>query len=173
MKKVYSKYFQKSKIFLYPLLGIERGLEFVPANTYICWDTILNVSDYKLICVYENKNTLEFKNFVLKKIKSNKLFEKEINQKEKQIYIFSLKFYQFEFDNFIEGHYSKYSKSSKNKILLYFKETRVYMHIKSFLEPELFHKDYSELLDVDLKIIKKVHELCDKPDLKKETLQNI
>jgi hypothetical protein len=32
---LYDKYFQKSKIFLYPLLGIKRGINIIPQETYL------------------------------------------------------------------------------------------------------------------------------------------
>ena len=58
MKKVYKNYFQKSKIFLYPLLEIPKGIKYVPINTHI---SFLNsnyelcnyhVGKYKFFCLY-------------------------------------------------------------------------------------------------------------------------
>ena len=51
MKKIYTDYFQKSKVFLYPLVGIKKGIRFVPTETYTDWDQIN--SKYKLFCLYE------------------------------------------------------------------------------------------------------------------------
>ena len=52
MTGAYMQYFQKSKIFLYPLLDIRKGEEFVPVETYIYWDGLYDESDYKYICIY-------------------------------------------------------------------------------------------------------------------------
>ena len=51
MDKVYSDYFQKSKVFLYPLLDFKKGLEFVPHQTYIMWDNHYYIQDRKLLCL--------------------------------------------------------------------------------------------------------------------------
>ena len=53
LNSVYKKYFQKSKVFLYPLLGIKRGVSVVPVETYFSWDGYYNSEDMKLICVYD------------------------------------------------------------------------------------------------------------------------
>ena len=35
--KVFKTYFQKSKVFLYPLLGIAKGARYIPEETYMSW----------------------------------------------------------------------------------------------------------------------------------------
>ena len=49
---LYKKYFQKSKIFIYPLLDIKRGTQIVPSETYLAWNDLYSPEDKKLICVY-------------------------------------------------------------------------------------------------------------------------
>ena len=49
---LYKKYFQKSKIFVYPLLDIRRGTQIVPSETYLSWNDLHNPEDKKLDCVY-------------------------------------------------------------------------------------------------------------------------
>lgn len=44
------------------------------------------------------------------------------------------------------------------------------MYVDSFLQPEFYHDDVAEELDVDPELLYKVYELCDKPNLKKEEL---
>ena len=51
MKKIYSDYFQKSKVFLYPLLNIKKGVRFVPLETYTTWDPSHFPKDI-LVCAY-------------------------------------------------------------------------------------------------------------------------
>ena len=53
LKNIYKKYFQKSKIFLYPLLGIKKGITFVPNETYMSWDNLYTINDNKLILLYK------------------------------------------------------------------------------------------------------------------------
>ena len=38
MDALYTKYFQKSMIFLYPILGIKRGTSVTPLQTYFKWE---------------------------------------------------------------------------------------------------------------------------------------
>ena len=52
---MYKKYFQKSKVFLYPLLNIPKGQKFVPINTYLAWEDEINVNDMKFLCLYKQK----------------------------------------------------------------------------------------------------------------------
>ena len=49
---VYKKYFQKSKVFLYPLLDIPRGSKALPTETYMSWEDKYTSEDAKFICVY-------------------------------------------------------------------------------------------------------------------------
>jgi hypothetical protein len=63
LSSVYSKYFQKSKVFLYPLLDIKRGSSVTPKETYVSWNKHYTSEDMKLICVYEKRKDDEYKNF--------------------------------------------------------------------------------------------------------------
>ena len=49
---VYTDYFQKSKVFLYPLLKIRKGVTHVPVQTYIAWDNVFALDDNKFMCEY-------------------------------------------------------------------------------------------------------------------------
>ena len=55
MDAVYTEYFQKSKVFLYPLLNLKKGLDFVPIETYISWDGVYETSDYKVFSFDKDK----------------------------------------------------------------------------------------------------------------------
>lgn len=172
MKRVYTEYFQKSKVFLYPLLGIKKGIEYVPANTYFCWDGLYSEKDYKLICVYISERTVDFKNFELKHLKSNTYLEFSCQiGNDQQIYVFDMIRYKKDFDSFIAGAYSKFTVGAKNKISNYFGNNgRISEYIKSFLEPTPYHQTYADFLDVDVSLIRSVHEICSKPSFDKETL---
>jgi hypothetical protein len=171
MKIVYTEYFQKSKVFLYPLLGLRKGLEYVPADTYICWDKLFDTKDYKLICVYETEKTVDFKNFELKHLKNHSLLDFYYDFGNKQAYVFDMKTYKHDHMMFAKGHYSKISIGTKNKILQYFgSKGKASDYIESFLNPSGFHEVYAESLGVNVELIKEVYEVCSKPDIVKETL---
>ena len=73
---LYRKYFQKSKIFLYPLLDIKRGTSVVPKDTYLSWNDTINSEDMKLVCVYyvrTDQEYLQFEKNVL--LKHNRLID--------------------------------------------------------------------------------------------------
>jgi hypothetical protein len=42
--------------------------------------------------------------------------------------------------------------------------------MRSYLYPKVFFKDYAEILNVDENFLEDIGELCNKPDIKKETL---
>ena len=59
---IYKKYFQKSKIFLYPLLGIERG-NVVPEEVYFSISDKYKPEDRKLVLLYDPKMDLKYETF--------------------------------------------------------------------------------------------------------------
>ena len=75
MKKVYSEYFQKSKVFLYPLLNIKKGVKYVPAETYISWKGVHDEENLKFICLYAAEDTKNYRIFEQRYLLSHKLFE--------------------------------------------------------------------------------------------------
>jgi|TARA_R100000084_G_scaffold109439_1_gene76827 hypothetical protein len=168
----YTQYFQKSKVFLYPLLGIKKGEEFVPVETYISWDGLYTENDYKYIVVYNCDKDLKFKLFEDRVLKSHKLLEfaTEI-EKDRHIYVFDYSKFNHDFDMFINGRYSKFSTPTKNKVLKYFGSVgKISEYIESFLNPLKYHEVYAEAFEISIETIKEVHEICSKPDLEKETL---
>ena len=46
-------------------------------------------------------------------------------------------------------------------------------YIESYLYPEKYFEIYSDILNVPVEDLKNVGELCDKPDLERETFKNI
>lgn len=172
MKSAYTQYFQKSKVFLYPLLDIKKGEKYVPAETYIGWDTLYIPGDYKFICIYNCKRTVKYKLFEDHAIKQNKHFESHFElEPGKQLYVFDYSDYKHDYDMFIKGKYSKFSIKTKDKIIKYFgKIGKTSNYIKSFLYPEDYHEEYAEALEVPIDSIKDVYEVCSIPNMEKETL---
>lgn len=168
---VYSQYFQKSKVFLYPLLQFRKGLLYVPVESFICWNPKYSMSDAKFLCLYVAERNDKFTFFEKDLLFSHPLFEKYYNLDNKHhLYIFNYQKYKNDVEHFKEGHYSKFDVKTKNIILNFFGNAGVIAnHINTYLHPDKYHKLYSEELEVSLDIIVENHELCDKPDLIKET----
>lgn len=169
---LYKKYFQKSKIFLYPLLGIKRGTSVVPSETYLGWNDTYVSSDMKLVCLYETRTDQEYKNFEANVLlKHNRLHDYKVINAEQSVFVFDFSDLKEDWDHFINGRYSKLSKQTKDVVLNFFeKYSGNYVYISSYLNPQEWFERYAEILDVDKKLIEQVGELCDKPDLEKECL---
>lgn len=173
MGGTYTKYFQKSKVFLYPLLGIEKGAKYVPAETYICWHDVYQPYDYKFICIYEEERDPNFITFETNVLRQNKLFENCFtnNSDGRHVFVFNYYDYKYDFDMFLDGRYSAFSTKTKNRIMAYFRNIgKISENIKSFLFPSEYHDVYAKAFEVKEELIKEVHEVCSKPNMEKETL---
>lgn len=165
---IYTQYFQKSKVFLYPLLVLSNRTPYTPIETYMHSEDYPLV-DCKLLCLYEKIEDAEFKQFEKDYLLSNDFFHDVKYLEDKILYIFDLLHKKKDYNLIKNGKYSKISADSKNLILNYFKKNSVLLkYLKSFLNPAEFHKDYSKALDVPLEYIKNVYEILSKPDLNKE-----
>jgi hypothetical protein len=170
--KLYGKYFQKSRSFLYPALGIKRTNSVLPSGTYISLEGRVAPEDAKLICTFKDDPSEKFKTFEEQMLLSNPLFEEKIKIKDYNIYIFDLEIYQNDYFNFLLGKYSQLSPVLKRAIKNYYGETSAeYRFIETYLYPERFFDDYGRLLNLDVDIIKSVGELCDPFDMEKEVLK--
>ena len=168
---LYKKYFQKSKIFIYPLLDIKRGTQIVPIETYVAWNDVYNPEDKKFICVYEidSIDYAEFEKNVL--LKHTRLHEYiKINNKQ-AVCVFDFSDMGADWDKMITGKYSKLSDEIKRKIVNFFdKHSGNYIYVTSYMFPKSFFNRYAEILNVSVTLLEEVGELCDKPNLEKERL---
>lgn len=172
IKSLYKDYFQKSRIFMYPLLNIKRGSSVTPIETYMSWKNQFSIYDKKLICVYYLRDDIEFRLFEKEKLLNNELFYdfKELSD-DKGVYIFDFQQHTSDWDFLLLGKYSKLSKEYKNKIEnFYGNKDPNYAYIESFLYPEKYFKMYSEIIGVNETLLKGVGELCSILDIDKETL---
>lgn len=168
---LYKKYFQKSKIFAYPLLDIRRGTQIVPIETYFSWHDMYTTEDKKLICVYETNqsNFEDFEKNVL--LKHTRLYDVKKVNSEEVVYVFDFSDLDIDWMHLINGRYSKISEEIKRKIVNFFdKHSGNYVYVTSYMYPEKFFKRYAELLDVSEELLRDTGELCDKPDLEQEKL---
>ena len=61
IKSLYTDYFQKSRIFLYPALVIPRGTSVTPTETYTSWTGHYDHKDCKFIATYHLRSDKEFR----------------------------------------------------------------------------------------------------------------
>ena len=173
MKKIYTDYFQKSKVFLYPLIGIKKGIRYVPIETYIEWEQIN--SKYKLFCLYETpkkeREKKMFDIFLDLHLKNSELFDQYfIINKKYTLVSFNLSFFKNDIDKFKKGKYSQFTSYSKNIIMKFFgNKGTISEYVESYLYPEYYYDLYSEILNIPVETLKEVGELCDKPNIEKET----
>jgi hypothetical protein len=169
---LYREYFQKSKVFLYPLLGIKRGSTAVPEQTYLSWEGYLKTEDIKLITVYEKRTDLEYMNFeknVL--LKNPKITDYIKTHDNKTVLTFDFSDISDDFHNICLGKYSKISRDVKYKVLNHFdKYSGNRTYLETYLFPEKYFTLYAELLNVNESLLREVGELCSPPDLERENL---
>jgi len=174
MSLIYTDYFQKSKVFLYPLLGIGRKAKYVPRQTYICWDGFYSTKDCKLILEYKTKPSESFKKFAFRYLDKHPMYKDSIQISDKSIiYIFDFtsKTYKSDYKKIVEGNYSKLSMDSKILILDFFgDEDKAGEYINTFLSPGDSFEAYAHFFDIEEEVLFNIGELCSKPDIEKETL---
>lgn len=172
MTRVYTQYFQKSKVFLYPLLKLKKGIDYVPEQTYIAWDGLYSPASMKFLCLYNAKMDTKYMAFEAKYLKNHPLLEAYFSLgNDQHLYVFDYSSYKYDYQTFIKGKYSKFSVKVKKVIKEFFGNVgNISEYVLSFLNPEEYHEIYAEALDVELELITNVYELCSTPDLEKETI---
>jgi hypothetical protein len=172
IKSLYKDYFQKSRVFLYPALEIKRGSSVTPIQCHVAWEGHYKPEDRKFICLYHVRDDEEFVKFERIKLVGHRLFHDFVQiDDDKGVYVFDFDGLADDWDRFLEGRYSHMSAVHKKKIKNFYGiYSQNFPYVDSFLSPDKYYKVYSELLDVDIELLKKVGELCSKPDLESETL---
>lgn len=170
---MYKEYFQKSRVFLYPALGIKRGVSVTPVQTHMSWANRYTSAEAKLCCLYHLRNDAEFKTFEQAKLLGNKYFHEFVQVEEREgVYVFDLSTLKEDWNNILTGRYSKISKEHKRIIRNFIGLNSPNLpYVDSFLFPEKHFKLYSELMGVEESLLKSVGELCSLPDAEKETLR--
>lgn len=178
LKALHGTYHQKSRTFLYPLLGIRYTSNIKPKGTYVSWYGRIAKTDRKLLVVYNVSDTPGYKAFESSVLFTNPFFEAFYELEDNQmVYVFNLTKYAQDWDYFIAGKYSKLSLDVKTKIKNYFGEgNQTWGYVESYLYPPKYFEQYTELLadKLDqpqmLEQLKQVGELSNKPDFMKEKL---
>lgn len=173
IKKLYSKYFQKSRAFLMPILGIKKNTPYPTINSYMCWENVYLLTDYKLVLTYYVSNDAKWDQYLLNTLMNNQMFDEYHEVNDEIIAVsFDLHSRKDDYEHVLFGRYSKLSKMTKTRIRdFYGYDSPEWAYLESFLYPDKYIGTYSKLLDVDPKHINHTGELCDKPDLEQETLK--
>ncbi len=171
--KLYEKYFQKSKSFLYPALGIGRKSPFQPENTYIAIADKIGAEEMRLICTFKDNDSTEFLDFENQMLIGNPLFvEKLVSTHGLLLYVFDFQIYQADWFKFLIGRYSQLSNVLKRAIKYYYGEnSSEYTYMETYLYPEEHYEEYAELLQISPDTLKSVGELCNSWDIDKEILK--
>ena len=171
MKSLYHDYYQKSRVFLYPVLEMKRGGSVTPIETYISWEGLHKPEDQKLICLYHVRDDREYKTFEKNKLLGNRLFENYIEGEDgRGIYIFDLKLLGDSWNTFLLGKYSRLSPEHKKFIKDFYRGSNNYSYVESYLHPSKYYSFYSDILGIDEHVLRETVELTDKPSIDKETL---
>jgi hypothetical protein len=180
--ELYSDYFQKSKTFLLPALGLKRSAQTSAIMTFIHWPGHYRPEDRRLIVVKAGNNEdPEYRMFEKIYLLNNVHFENLLQPEENTIaYIFNLERYAADWDHFLKGRYSLLSTGLKDKVKAYYGErSSEWEYIKSFLFPSYYFDTYARLLFDErsyhsgLEMLQSVGELCAPYDQELETLKNI
>jgi hypothetical protein len=173
VKQVYKRYFQKSKSFLLPILGLKKDFKYAPIQSYMQWAGIYKLSDCNLILTYEKSDEPSWNKYLLNTIMANRMFNEYYDIDAETIAVsFDLYSISEDYQYVIDGKYSKLSKQTKSKIREYYGyNSPEWAYMESFLFPERYIPTYSKILDVDEEHIRFTGELCDLPNLNKETLK--
>ena len=168
--KIYSEYFQKSKIFIYPLLGIKRGAVAVPDQTYLAYGDMIRPEHKIFLCRYTERTDDAYLKFEKTRLIGHRLFRGYFQLEDgSKLFMFDLSEIGEDWEHLVNGRYSKVVLHRRQTILNYFeKGTGNYCYVESFLFPEKHRAQYAKILNVDLKVLEQVGELCSKPDLNRE-----
>jgi len=172
IQKVQQNYVQKSRMFLYPLLGITRGHPIVPTQTFMAWKNEYGIADHKLIAIYHMRTDKQFKIFEEKVLLQNPLFEDFFELEDGTgAYVFDFAQHVKDYKRIIHGKYSLLTDEYKIKVLQFFKKGNINnVTMMSYVKPKNYFSQYAKLLGVDVAMLKDVGELCNPPDLIQETL---
>lgn len=169
---LYKDYFQKSRIFLYPILEIKRGSSVTPIETYMAWKDYYIPEDMKLICLYHLRNDTEFLNFERNQLLKNKhFFDFKQVEDNKGVYVFDFSNYKKDWENILLSKYSLLTYHYKRKIEnFYGRRDSNFAYIESFIYPEKYYKMYADIINVEEDLLREVGELCSEVNFEKETL---
>lgn len=173
INSLYGKYFQKSKTFLFPVLGIKKSAKFQPTGVYLTWKNKYTSTDNTLVVVYKKEDSEAFRSFEQTNLLSNPLFIDDDSTKDGfGLYVFDLATIKKDMNHFRRGSYSRFSNTLKKFIREHYGEnSSEYKYIDTYLYPDRYFDLYAKLLNVEVHLLEEVGELCDPYDQDKEELK--
>lgn len=158
MKKYGEGYYQKSTLFLYPLVGLGRDTVFKPSNTYLYFNGEESIENYELLVLFKDSGPL-FNVFEESNLKSNDKLTTCYEVEDGKMYIFDLISDAWDVAHFIYGDYPMMSDKSKSKILGFHNISRngnpsPDKIAEIGLNPEKYYKSYADQLGMKVSDIK-------------------
>jgi hypothetical protein len=171
IETLYKRYFQKSRSFLYPALGIPRR-PIYPLQTFVALQGKIRPEDRKLICLFQHDQTPAFEEFEARHLYSSPLFiDSDVRPGEPSLYVFDYMLHDEDWDLFLVGKYSRFSEPFKNAVRQHYGEKSAeYKYMDTFLYPKKYFGLYSELLKMSKEVVATTGELCNPYDPQKEKL---
>ena len=174
IEKPYNKYFQKSRSFLFPVLGIKKHNTYYPGDIYMQWESMFSIDDKMLLVTYKHHDNSGWEKYLVETLMANKMFNDYHQTEDSEIIVvsFDLKIIEEDYLKVVAGKYGELSKEVKIKIRDYYGyHTPEWAYMESFLFPNEHIPHYSMLLNVEEEHIRHTGQLCDLPNLEKETLK--
>jgi len=166
-------YFQKSRVFLYPVLGVKKSGSVTPINTFVSWaEGGITQRDRKLICTFYLRNDKDYLQFEKQSLLKNELFH-DFKEGPDGIgaYVFDFNKHAVDFDTFLKGAYSRFKPFVKDRIKKHYNGNNSNsVYVDSFINPKKYYDIYSDILGMPVSQLKG-GELCDKPNFEKEHLK--
>lgn len=175
-----SVYRQKSKIFLWPLLGIDRQAGFRPVKTFMADDYKgLTIKDRCLIAPFFKDLSKNYGKFEEEVLLSNDLFKDFYETEDNLVYIFDFNKTQTlssDYDKVVNGRYTELSYGAKLLINRFFSSkdskgrAKPHFQVAAYLNPsEVDYFRVADQLDIDVFELMKGKEILDPPNILKET----
>lgn len=165
MKYIYRSYFQKSHVFLYPLLKVKKFKHIKPASVYMFNK---DFKGHKLYCIFNMKDK-DWKKFEEHLLTHSMLESCQPIGEHNILFMFDFSCMNYDYSRVKAGEYSKMSPKAKRIIIDYYGiRSSLFVHIESFLYPEKYYDKFAECLNIDVNVLRKGVELCEKPNFVKE-----
>jgi len=159
-----SGYFQKSQVYIYPLVNLYKDSAYLPNCTYLSWKGVYETSDNRLIAKYvTNIYSVNWKNFLTDILYKNPFFEDYSHTPDGStaVVVFNMTVRKDPFNCVVNGKYSKIDSDMSSLIMCYYGvDKEKWMPLRIFLFVKMRYCWDNE----------DVQETIEAPDMDKECL---
>lgn len=171
---LHQHYIQKSKVILYPLLGILKDLKSMQHETYLGYKDIVSIDEPSIVMILDKTATSFEDDLAI--AESNSVYVGTIDEDDTiKVLKFSLEEYANLYALFCKGQYSHFYSRHKEVIVDYYSKRKIegfaLMLIKSHLYPQDYYELYAEWYKTTIDVLEQAVETLSKPDLEKEHYQ--